>query len=69
MEREVLDIEISKEGEVKVWVKGIKGPRCLDARELFREFLGPIKATATTDEYYEKESRIRIAPFVKAAKR
>ncbi len=55
MEREIVEMEISDCGDVKVIVSGVKGAKCLDVRDYFREFLGPIIATGYTEEYYEDE--------------
>lgn len=55
MELETLEIEIGPDGDVRVHVKGRKGPRCMDYKDVFKEILGPIKSTQTTDEYYEQD--------------
>ena len=55
MKLEKLEIEIRPDGDVRVQVKGRKGPACMDYKELFREILGEVKSVETTDEYYEQE--------------
>jgi len=57
MRRETIEVGIAPGGEVHVEVKGMRGPACLDVRELFRSLLGPIKATAFSEEYYEPEKK------------
>ena len=59
MERETLEIDIDADGMVRVTVKGRKGPRCMEIRELFKEFLGPVRTTAQTSEYYEEDNVVR----------
>ncbi len=69
MEREVIELEIGPDGEVEVHVKGKKGDRCLDIRDLFRTILGPVKATALTDEYYERQNLVSYKQAVSSRKR
>jgi hypothetical protein len=69
MKRETLEIEIQQNGEVKVLVKGKKGARCLDVRDLFREILGPVTRTDHTDEFYENEAVINLHQTAKARSR
>ena len=38
-----IEIEISKTGEVKVHVKGVKGPGCLEYGKLLAEIVGKVK--------------------------
>jgi hypothetical protein len=69
MEREQLEIEIMKDGRVRVMVKGRKGHRCMDVKEAFKEFLGPVRSSALTDEYYEEENHAYEIQFAKARSR
>ena len=55
MEQQEFDIEIRKDGEVKVHLKGIKGQKCMRYAELFEKMVGPIKEKEFTAEYYEPE--------------
>lgn len=50
---EVLDVEISPTGEVKVRVRGAGGPACLEYVEAFRRAIGPVVEQELTPEYYE----------------
>ena len=63
--KEALEIEIGPDGEVRVHVKGRKGTRCLEVRELFKEFLGPVTATDHTEEYHQHQGEVHFAETVK----
>ena len=52
---EELEIEIDANGQVHVVTKGIKGKRCLDYVEVFRQLLGPISEQELTPEYNQVE--------------
>jgi len=53
--REELEILISESGEVRVMVKGIKGPSCIKTAENFAGNIGRIKEMTKTSEFYQKE--------------
>lgn len=55
-----IEIEILKTGEVKVHVKGVKGPKCLEYAKLFERIVGPEQSQELTSEYYEPESHVGI---------
>ena len=50
-----LEIEIDAEGRVSVMTHGVKGRRCLDYQEIFRELLGPVSNKQLTPEFNEIE--------------
>ncbi len=54
-----LHIEILKNGEVKVHIKGAKGERCLSYVEFLKETVGPLKERRLTSEYYERDGKVR----------
>lgn len=60
MERHEVKIEISKNGEVKIHVKGAKGKTCLNYVEFFEQLIGPVTQEQRTHEYYEPESKVRV---------
>ena len=60
MEQHEVEIEIRKDGEVKIQVKGAKGKKCLSYVEFFEQLVGPIKEKQLTHEYYEPDSKVRI---------
>jgi len=60
MEQQEFEIEIRKDGEVKVHIKGVKGQKCLEYAKLFEGIVGPIKEQELTAEYYDPESHIGI---------
>lgn len=47
---EVIEIEISPEGEVKYHVKGIRGKTCKDIEKLLASVLGNVSETEYTQE-------------------
>lgn len=51
---EELEILISEEGEIKVQVKGIKGPGCRDVVKNFSSGVGKIAGMVNTSEFYVK---------------
>ena len=55
MEQQEFEIEIKKNGEVKVHIKGIKGAKCMKYTEFFQNMIGPVKEEEFTAEYYEPE--------------
>jgi hypothetical protein len=60
MEQHDVEIVISKTGEVKVHVKGVKGKGCLEYAKFFTKIVGKVRDQQNTSEYYEPESRVRI---------
>lgn len=60
MPKHEVEITISKAGEVKVHVKGVKGKACLEYAEWLAEVVGRVKSTLLTSEYYEPEVKTRI---------
>ncbi len=55
-----VEITISKSGEVKVHVKGVKGKGCMEYAEWLAEIVGKIKDKQHTSEYYEPETKVKI---------
>ena len=60
MECHEFDIEIKPDGEVKIHVKGAKGPLCLEYAKLFEKILGSSGTRELTGEYYEAPSGVQI---------
>jgi Protein of unknown function (DUF2997) len=57
MAQEEFEIEISRDGKVKVRTKGIKGSRCLDFADLFVQLIGKEESRELTSEYYETDAQ------------
>ena len=55
-----VEITISKNGEVKVHVKGVKGKGCLKYAEWLAEVVGKVKERQLTSEYYEPDTKVKI---------
>lgn len=49
-----LEISISKDGQVKVHISGVKGPACMEYAKLLERVVGPIEDVEHTWEYYEE---------------
>jgi hypothetical protein len=60
MAQHEVEITISKTGEVKVHVKGVKGKACLAYSKWLAELVGKIRNQQLTSEYYEPEIKARI---------
>ncbi len=60
MAQHEVEIVISKTGEVKVHVKGVKGKGCLAYTEWLSKIVGRVKDQKLTSEYYEPEVKSRI---------
>lgn len=55
-----VEIIITKSGEVKVHVKGVKGKGCMEYAEWLADIVGKIKDKQLTSEYYEPETKAKI---------
>lgn len=60
MAQHEVEITISKDGEVKVHIKGAKGKSCLAYSKWLTEVIGKVKDEQLTSEYYEPEIKARI---------
>lgn len=48
-----IELFISDDGELKVHIKGIKGPGCLKVLDSLAKDIGTLKDKQLTSEYYE----------------
>jgi hypothetical protein len=55
-----IEITITKTGEVKAHIKGVKGKGCGSYKKLLADIVGKIKQEQATSEYYEPEEKNRI---------
>lgn len=62
MESHELEIEIGKDGKVRVLIAGAKGKSCLAYAKLLEEIVGKIRSQELTAEYYEPDSKVEIRP-------
>lgn len=51
--KQEIELFISDDGELKVHIKGLKGPSCLKALESLIKEIGSEKERNLTSEYYE----------------
>jgi hypothetical protein len=49
-----IELFISDDGEIKVHIKGVKGPGCLKVLDSLAKTFGPVKDKRLSAEYYEK---------------
>ncbi len=49
-----IELFISEDGELKVHIKGLKGPGCLKVLDSLAKGVGYLKNKELTGEYYEK---------------
>lgn len=54
-DRHELELFISDDGELKVHIKGIKGPGCLKVLDSLTKEIGPKKEIILNTEYYESQ--------------
>ncbi len=60
MAQHEVDIEITKQGDVKVHIKGVKGKACLEYAQWLTDLVGKVKDQQLTSEYYEPEVKTRV---------
>jgi hypothetical protein len=60
MRQHDVEITISKSGEVKVHIKGIKGKSCLKFGAFLADVVGKVKSQQMTSEFYEPEEKSGI---------
>lgn len=60
MEQHELEITISRTGEVRMHVQGVKGKSCLSYAKFLAELVGRVKEQQLTSEYYEPDSKVAI---------
>jgi len=60
MAKHEVEITISKQGQVRVHVKGVKGKGCLEYAKWLTEIVGKMESQQLTSEYYEPETKARI---------
>ena len=53
-----IEITISKDGQVRVHVKGAKGKACLEYAKWLAGVVGKVKSQQLTSEYYEPDSKV-----------
>ena len=60
MAQHEVEIIISKSGEVKVHVSGVKGKGCMEYARWLTKIIGKVKDQQSTSEYYEPETKSQI---------
>jgi hypothetical protein len=60
MAQHEVEITISKTGEVKVHIKGVKGKGCLAYAKWLSELVGKVKNQQLTSEHYEPEVKAKM---------
>ena len=61
-----IELFISDDGEIKVHIKGIKGPGCLKILDSLSQEIGPKKEVKLSPEYYESaEDEIKTDSKIK----
>ena len=64
MENHDIEIEIGRDGKVKVHVKGVKGSGCLKYAEFLEQVIGRMDSREFTSEYYEPDSGVQVQPLI-----
>lgn len=60
MQPHELEIDIGKDGKVRVKTVGVKGRSCLEYLRLVERIVGRPESRELTPEFYEPESTVRI---------
>jgi hypothetical protein len=60
MEPHELEIEITKDGKVRVKTAGVKGKSCLAYIKLVEQIVGRQMSQELTAEFYEPDSNVQI---------
>ncbi len=60
MEAHEFEIEIRPDGEIRIHVKGVKGPGCLEYAQMLEDILGTTSTRELTSEYYEPATGVDI---------
>lgn len=53
------DIEIGKDGRVRVRVEGVSGAECIALSDMLKEIVGKEHSRELTPEYYGGEGKVR----------
>jgi hypothetical protein len=69
MESHDLQIEIGKDGKVRVRTEGAKGKSCLEYVKLVQRIVGTLQSQELTAEYYEPDSQVKIASELRQQER
>jgi Protein of unknown function (DUF2997) len=54
------NIEIGRDGKVRVEVRGAQGQLCMDLADLIRDIIGEEQSRQKTAEYYSNDGAVRI---------
>ena len=66
MAKEEIEILISSEGRLKIHIKGVHGPSCVDLARDIASGLGKEKSKTLTNEYYEKaETKTKAGTYIR----
>ena len=64
MQQHELEIEIAKDGKVKVQIRGAKGKLCLEYARFVEQVVGRLEEQELTAEYYEPEESGTVKPLI-----
>ncbi|MHC5074249.1 MAG: DUF2997 domain-containing protein [Planctomycetota bacterium] len=60
MPQHEVEIVVSKDGQVKVHIKGAKGKACMAYAKWLTQLIGKVDEQQLTSEYYEPEIKSKI---------
>lgn len=69
MEQHDVEIEIGKDGKVRVHVKGAKGKACLEYAKFLESVVGRMQERELTNEYYEPETGVHVSETLRVEER
>lgn len=60
---EEIKLQVMPNGEIRIEVKGVAGPACLELTQLIEEDLGLVTKRVKTDEYYAAKETVPLSQY------
>lgn len=66
---EEIKLKVMPNGEVRIEVRGVKGPECLELTKFLEEELGLVTERVKTEEYYSVKEKVPIRHYSRSTNR
>jgi hypothetical protein len=60
MESHDVELEIRKDGTIRVHIQGVKGKSCLEYARFLESIVGRTQSQELTAEYYEPDAKVQV---------